>query len=126
MLKNILPKDIIDKIFSYDQTYHLKYKELIEEFHRKTAFWNITNNKLIGSPKQIYKYSLTYKQAKNLVLYWNSDYLLNNVRQNPNYKFMSNQQIFNTFRSRSFNYTESLFDFYPNVYKLFFSKFKGI
>ena len=92
MLKNIFPKEILDLIFSFDPTYHLKYKDLQLEFFKKTPYWNITNDIMINNPKVRYKYTLTYTQAKKLEHYWNNDYLINNIRINPNYKFIKIQE----------------------------------
>jgi hypothetical protein len=124
MLKNIFPKDILDLIFSFDPTYHLKYKDLQLEFFKKTPYWNITNDIMINNPKVRYKYTLTYTQAKKLEHYWNNDYLINNIRINPNYKFMTDIQIKNIFSNRIQNYKESLFDFDSHIYETLFKRLK--
>jgi hypothetical protein len=124
MLKNIFPGEILSIIYTYDSTFHDKYHDLKNEFHEKTAFWNITNDNVDNSFKSTTKYSLTYKQAKKLELYWNNDYHVRNINNNPNYNFMTRDQINNTFRTRIKNYTESLFDFHPNIYKILFSRLK--
>ena len=125
MLKNIFPKDILDLIYSYDPTFHNKYNKLKLEFYEKTAFWNISNDHLDKYPKSTSKYSLTYIQAKNLEDYWNNDYHIRSISNNPNYNFMSQDQINNIFKTRTKNYTDSLFDFHPNIYKILFAKLKS-
>jgi len=125
MLKSIFPKDILDLIFSYDPTFHNKYNQLKLEFYEKTPFWNITNEHLDKYPKSTRKYSLTYIQAKNLETYWNNDYHIKSISNNPNYNFMTQEQINNTFKNRTKNYTDSLFDFYPKIYKILFARLKN-
>ena len=124
MLKNIFPREILNLIYSYDPTFHNKYNELKLEFYEKTAFWNITNDHLNEYPKATSKYSLTYMQAKKLETYWNNDYHIRSISNNPNYNFMTQDQINNTFKTRTKNYTDSLFDFHPNIYKILFAKLK--
>ena len=126
MLKNIFPSDILTKIYSYDSTFHEKYEDLKNEFYEKTPYWGIVNVNIDNSFKPTSKYYLTYKQAKKLEVYWNNDYHIRNIIDNPNYNFMTEDQINNTFRRRIINYSESLFDFYPHIYKILFSHLKKL
>ena len=61
---NKLPKNIITKIFEYDQTYHIIFKKVKKEFFNKTPFWkyivkynNINND--------IHSYFMKFNELKN-------------------------------------------------------------
>ena len=59
---NKLSAEIWIKIFEYDNTFHLKFKDVINEFHKKTSFWKINKISIIYGTDKNYPYNLNYNE----------------------------------------------------------------
>lgn len=118
-----LPDNVIKIIYSFDTTYHNIYKELMDEFYKKTPYWCVSNDVLDNSYYSYHnpsKYSLEFNKARNIKNYWNNDYILDNIRKNPAYHYMTMNQIAEIFSNKSTNYIVCLFDTDKTAYKRFF------
>ena len=67
MFMNKLSSEILIKIFEYDNTFHLKLKDVINEFHKKTSFWKINKISIIYGTDENYPYNLNYYEIKNII-----------------------------------------------------------
>ena len=67
-----LSKEILIKIFEYDDTFHIILKDLFNEFHKKTSFWKINKISIIyGTDKN---FNLNYHEIKNIIKNNNLNY----------------------------------------------------
>ena len=124
MNKNLLyslPNNIIQLIYSFDPTYHIIYNNVKKEFNNLTPYWKITNNVLEGNyyySHCISEYKFDYHKANKIKNMWNTNVIVNMIKQNPCYNFMTESDIEKTFSTKTENILVSLFDFHPNMHKL--------
>ena len=87
-----LPKNIIIIIFQYDNTFHIIYKKLLNEFIEKTKFWKLKwINKQenyggdIDDSTDFNFFESSYKQLEFCYNYWNKIYPITYSRLSINY-----------------------------------------
>ena len=71
---NKLSNKIWIKIFEYDNTFHLKFKDVIHQFHKKTSFWKINKISIIYGTDKNYQFNLNYYEIKNIIKNNNLNY----------------------------------------------------
>ena len=74
-----LSKEILIKIFEYDDTFHIILKDLFNEFHKKTSFWKINKISIIYGSDKNYPFNLNYHEISNIVKNNNLNYENNNI-----------------------------------------------
>jgi hypothetical protein len=77
-----LPISIIRKIFELDPTYHLVYKELLQEYKKKMSFWKIKwlNKEMdwgsmnrTDNEEDIKEFRYIRKDLNSVLSYWNNN-----------------------------------------------------
>ena len=92
LFENILPKDIIKKIYQYDPTYHEQQKKVFIEIEQKLKFWRIkwlNGTYAYGAFETQNQYNISdfqnsIKNTKYLSDYWNYVYPQHYAAQRKN------------------------------------------
>lgn len=68
---NKLPNEVLKKIYEYDNTYHLVYKIVKNEFYKKTSFWRISRENNLTDIRNSLSFNSNFKTIDNITKFYN-------------------------------------------------------
>ena len=109
-----LPKDIIAKIWQFDNTYKEIMNTCLLELQLATPFWGLRvmfEKEYHVKTIEKQKYNKYFNINKNLAFYWNNDYKK---------RLTELESSFEIIESKYWTYNEYICDVYPKMYKRIF------